>query len=464
MALLLATCLSVAVFAATPASGEDAPRRVGSLDYISGEVTYVLRSEPGEPNGADTENWLQADFDQPVCQDMSLRTGALARARVSIGPDAIEMSDDTWLNMLNLNDQLIEASIRYGRIHLQLGKLDPGESIELEMPRGSLWLLQPGAYDIEIGDRGQPTRIVVFEGKARFVGGAADMPIDAGKFVEVTGNYPAVATVESDWTGTNPAKAGRRMPLPGHRTELRRPPRYRLCQNRRAAPSRRKHRSLLSMLPPPMTGRPRRPAQQPTAARRHRRAAKRSLLRATRPSAQKDPVPSPPRQDKSLPTIFCSGLSNPTKINSSKRLAKQSNTSRPRPPEPMTSTVMADGAPLPMQDRCGSRLPCLTTGRLIALAIGIGSNRGAGLGSTISPGVSRRFTMAGGSTSTAIGDGPRALSIPIRSMPRRSLPLSMHPPIPVADPMVDPTSAGSRSVRETITRHGIEPGPITSWP
>ena len=75
------------------------------------------------------------------------------------------------------------------------------------MPRGSLWLLQPGAYDIEIGDRGQPTRIVVFEGRARFVGGAADMPIDAGKFVEVTGNYPAVATVESDWTGTNPAKA-----------------------------------------------------------------------------------------------------------------------------------------------------------------------------------------------------------------------------------------------------------------
>ncbi len=202
---LLAGWLGAAIVLAAPAFAEDAPRRVGSLNYVSGEVSYVLRAEPGEPNGSDAENWLQADFDQPVCQDMSLKTGAMARARVRIGPDAIQMSDDTRLNMLNLTDQLIEASIRYGRIYLQLNKLEPGESVELEMPRGSLWLLQPGAYDIETGTGDQPTRIVVFEGKARFVGGAADLPIGAGKAVQITGDYPALATTVSDWTGINPA-------------------------------------------------------------------------------------------------------------------------------------------------------------------------------------------------------------------------------------------------------------------
>ncbi len=211
-----------AVLLAAPVYGEDAPRRVGSLNYISGEVRYILRAEPGDPNGSDTpdtDNWLRADFDQPVCQDMSLRTGASARARVRIGPDAIEMADETRLNLLNLTDQLIEASIHQGRVYLQLGKLDPGESVEIELPRGSLWLLQPGAYDVETGAGDEPTRIVVFEGKARFVGGAADLPIAAGKAVRVTGKYPAVVAAESDWTGVNPALPTQAEPPGGARPD-----------------------------------------------------------------------------------------------------------------------------------------------------------------------------------------------------------------------------------------------------
>ena len=141
---LLIGCCGIAVALTGPARAEDPPRRVGSLNYISGEVAYALRGEAGEPGVSDALSWSQADFNQPVCQDMSLKTGAMARARVRIGPDAIQMSADTWLNMLNLSDQLIEASVRYGRIHLQLSKLDPGETVELEMPRGSLWLLQAG--------------------------------------------------------------------------------------------------------------------------------------------------------------------------------------------------------------------------------------------------------------------------------------------------------------------------------
>ena len=125
---------------------------------------------------------------------MSLQTGPMARARIRIGPNAIQMSNDTVLHMLNLSDQLIEASIRQGRIYLQLGQLGPGESVELEIPRGSLWLLQAGSYDIEAGNAQQPTRIVVFDGKARFVGGQADVAIGAGEEAQVAGTYPAVTT------------------------------------------------------------------------------------------------------------------------------------------------------------------------------------------------------------------------------------------------------------------------------
>ncbi len=179
-----------------PVLAEDPPTRVGSLNYISGEVSYALRGEEGEPGSPDALSWTQADFNQPICQDMSLKTGAMARARVRIGPDAIQLSGGTSLNMLNLNDQLIEASVPYGRIHLRLSELDHGEVVELEMARGSLWLLQPGDYDLDTGAADQPTRIVVFSGKARFIGGESDLPIAAGHEVQVSGNYPAVVATE----------------------------------------------------------------------------------------------------------------------------------------------------------------------------------------------------------------------------------------------------------------------------
>ena len=166
------------------------------LNYVSGGVSYAKRGELGEPDASAALDWAKADFDQPVCEDMSLRTDHLARARIRIGADAIEMSDDTVLHMLNLRDRLIEASVAQGRIYLQLSKLAADENVEIEIPHGSLYLSQPGGYDIEVGTNAQPARVTVFEGKARFVGGAANAAVAAGGAVEITGIYPAVTATE----------------------------------------------------------------------------------------------------------------------------------------------------------------------------------------------------------------------------------------------------------------------------
>jgi hypothetical protein len=274
---LLGAWLGIGVVLAASAFGEDAPRRVGFLNYISGDVTWVPRREPGEPNGADQEDWQPAAFNQPVCQDMSLKTAEKARARVNIGPDAIEMSDDTRLNMLNLTEQLFEASLTRGRINLQLAEFDPGESVEIETPRGSLSVLQAGGYYIDVGTGDQPIQIVVFDGKAQFFGGATDLPIAAGKEVQVTGNYPGVAATESDWTGIirpsrrRPESRPLRLQTPRHRP-ARRQRRNRRCRNAQTALPLIKRRPLRPMLfrRPRQTGRshPRRPPprRQPIAA------------------------------------------------------------------------------------------------------------------------------------------------------------------------------------------------------
>jgi hypothetical protein len=80
---------------------------------------------------------------------------------------------------------------------VQLRNLGDGESVEIEIPRGSLWLLQPGAYDFETPESADPpARISVFEGRARFVGGAVDFPIDADREIRMSGTYPAIVTTQ----------------------------------------------------------------------------------------------------------------------------------------------------------------------------------------------------------------------------------------------------------------------------
>jgi hypothetical protein len=209
---VLALGFAALLAAISAARAEDPPSRVGSLNYVSGQVSYALRGETGEPTASETLSWTEADFDQPVSEDMSLRTGEKARARIRIGADAIEMSDETVLNLLNLSGRLIEASVGQGRIYLQIDRLDPGESVEIEMRQGSLSLLAPGGYDIEVGSGDAPAHITVFDGKARFFGGNADAPVAAGEELQITGKYPAVTATAARSVAANSPPAATSVP------------------------------------------------------------------------------------------------------------------------------------------------------------------------------------------------------------------------------------------------------------
>lgn len=175
---------------------------MGSLDYVSGEVAYTLRGDAADPGRS---SWLQADFNQPIAEDMSVQTGPLARARIRIGPNAIEIAADTVVDVLNLTDELVEASLRQGRIFLQIRNLQEGERVEIEIPAGSFWLLKPGAYDIDTGADDRPARVAVFEGAARFADGNTDRRIEAGQEAQVAALYPATLAVSQLPPGAMPA-------------------------------------------------------------------------------------------------------------------------------------------------------------------------------------------------------------------------------------------------------------------
>jgi hypothetical protein len=100
------------------------------------------------------------------------------------------------MRITDLRDRATQIGVAQGRVDLNLRRLGTDETAEVDIPRGSVSLLQPGVYDIETGTPDQPTRIAVFEGSARFVGGGADLVVKAGDAVVLNGSDTVSATVE----------------------------------------------------------------------------------------------------------------------------------------------------------------------------------------------------------------------------------------------------------------------------
>src|SRR5947208_15740838 len=90
----------------------------------------------------------------------------------------------------------MQVGLPQGRIDLNVRTLLEGESLEVDLSRGAVWLLQPGIYDIDAGTADRPARIAVFEGSARFVGGSIDVAVKAGDAAVIGGKETLTATVQ----------------------------------------------------------------------------------------------------------------------------------------------------------------------------------------------------------------------------------------------------------------------------
>ena len=160
--------------ATTPAAAaETPPGRVGRLSLVFGNVSVRASGE-----------WLDALLNFPVAAGASLRTGAQARAEIEIGADTIELAPESEIEITKLDDRAIQVAVIGGRIGFALRRLGYGESVEVEMSREGVRLLQPGRYDIDASTR----RIAVSAGGALSAGSdptdATIQPAAGDDFVE----------------------------------------------------------------------------------------------------------------------------------------------------------------------------------------------------------------------------------------------------------------------------------------
>ena len=172
---------------AAAATAAASPGRVGRISLVSGKVGF---RGPGEAV------WSDAEINDPIAGGVSLRTDPQARALVRIGPDTIALTESSEIAVANLNDRIAEIAVSHGRIDLDVPQLGKGETVQIDIPRGGVWLLQPGRYDVNAGASDQSPWIAAFTGSARFVVGGADIAIKAGDRVLLAGSGATAVTTE----------------------------------------------------------------------------------------------------------------------------------------------------------------------------------------------------------------------------------------------------------------------------
>ena len=180
--------LLLGLAAAAPALAQDMPpARVGRVAFVSGNLSFHA---PGETQ------WSPAGFNYPVAAGGSFRTEPDARTALEIGPTVIALDSGSELDIAALDQRMTQFGLPQGRMYLELPGLDQGQSFEIDLPQGGVWLLRPGSYEITAGGPSEPARVAVFIGSARFSGGGADLTVNGGDMAVLSGAEPIAAHIE----------------------------------------------------------------------------------------------------------------------------------------------------------------------------------------------------------------------------------------------------------------------------
>ena len=178
---------TLALFALPAFAQQEPPARVGRVSIVEGALAFY---GPGD------NEWSAAKVNFPVAEDGWFATDPNSRTEFRVGTDSIFLANNTEAGFTRLRDKDLQLALQQGRVALHRRQPNQESSTEVDIARGGIWLLQRGEYDIDAGDADRSTRIAVFVGSARFVGGGVDITIKAGDALVLSGTDTLSATVE----------------------------------------------------------------------------------------------------------------------------------------------------------------------------------------------------------------------------------------------------------------------------
>ncbi len=156
----------------------DPPGRVARVNLLDGRGSLQL---------AGSETWVDDLVNRPLTGGDRLWIESGARAEVHIGSTVLRLGASTALQFIALDDRAIRLRLSAGSLSVRVRQLAVDEVFNIETPAGDVELLDAGGYRLNVTDRDEQARVVVWSGRVRVQGTSGAQVLHANESAEMFG-------------------------------------------------------------------------------------------------------------------------------------------------------------------------------------------------------------------------------------------------------------------------------------
>jgi hypothetical protein len=164
--------------AAPPPGSGDPPARVARISSATGTVSF-------QPSGDTT--WSLASVNYPLTTGDRLYTDRGARAELQAGRLTLRVAEGSDLTVTSLTDQFTQVGMAQGILRVSVYEMAPGDSVEIDTPRGALTLLAAGEYRVDAPSDDSPMVVAVGRGTLEWTAGGVAQLVKGGQAITISG-------------------------------------------------------------------------------------------------------------------------------------------------------------------------------------------------------------------------------------------------------------------------------------
>lgn len=187
MWLLGAAAALAAASAGAQQANVDPPGRVARLSYVEGDVSLAPQ---------DSEEWADAVLNRPLTSGDRLSIDG-GRAELQIGSSTIRLDEKTRFSFIQLDDDVVQMSLTEGAASIHVRSLGERETIQVQTPNGTVRLLHPGEYLVQVDPTRDETIVKARSGEAEVAGGSQTYRVRANEEGAFTGLQDMQASIHA---------------------------------------------------------------------------------------------------------------------------------------------------------------------------------------------------------------------------------------------------------------------------